>query len=213
VHPGSADFSRPRRFPKAWILGCCLLAATPAVAQLAEGNERLALPRRTLDEPFETPVFVAGHVGFGGDYRGFGPDLGYGGSVIFRPGSPVNLLGTLFRWNLGTVFNVDHQELDGGGSWTAVELIARRYFGNRGTREVPVRLFLGAGTGGALRTLEGADEAGDEAHWTWSAEIGQEWYFKPTHMLFVKGQYRWFLVDGRADGLWAVQFGAGLRWP
>jgi len=156
---------------------------------------------------------VAGHVGYGGDYRRWGPDLGFGGSIIFRPGSSVNLLGSLFRWNLGTILNLDHQELDGGGSWTSVDLLARRYFGNRGSREVPVNLFLGVGTGGALRTLQGAEDAEDEAHWTWLVEAGQEWYFKPTHMIFIKGQYRWFLVDERADGLWSVQFGAGFRWP
>jgi hypothetical protein len=193
------------------VLGLVLPAA--AAAELAEGNERLELPRRALDDPFATPVFVAGHVGYGGDYRGFGPDVGFGGAAIFRPGSTVNLLDALFRWNVGTILHLDHQTLEDGGSWTAVDIIARRYFGNRGSAEVEVNLFVGLGTGGAFRTLEEAEEAEDEVHWTWLVEAGQEWWFKPTHMIYLKGQYRWFLVDDRADGQWSAQLGIGLRWP
>ena len=184
-----------------------------ASAQLAEGNERLALPGSHLGESFENPVFVTGHVGIGGDYEGYGTDTGYGGSLIFRPGHPVNLLGTLFRWSVGTIAQVDYQRLDGGGSWTAIDLVARRYFGNRGTEAVPVNLFLGLGTGGAFRKLEGAEETEDETHWTWLVEAGQEWFFRPTHMIFIKGQYRWFLVDDEVDGQWSVMVGAGFRWP
>ena len=38
------------------------------IAGIEEGNPRLARPVSHLNEPFETPVFVTGHIGFGGDF-------------------------------------------------------------------------------------------------------------------------------------------------
>jgi len=185
----------------------------PASGQLAEGNDRLALPRSYLDEPFDGAVFVTGHGSIGGAYDGLGAGGGYGGTLIFRPGSPVNIFNALFRWNVGTVFQVDHQTLDNGGSWTSADIIVRNYFGNRGDRETEVTLFLGLGSGGSERRPEGAEREDYQMYWTWLVEGGQEWHFKPGFLFLVKAQYRWFLVDGDVDGMWSVQAGAGFRWP
>ena len=69
-------------------LGLALVLSTPAAAQLAEGNSRLKLPASHMNEPFENPVFLAGHIAYGGGFQKQSGDLGYGVSMIFRPGSP-----------------------------------------------------------------------------------------------------------------------------
>lgn len=75
------------------------MAGLPAavVAQLAEGNSRLEPPRSQLGQPFENPVFLAGHLTYGGGFQKQPGDQGYGGALIFRPGSPVNIFDGLLN--------------------------------------------------------------------------------------------------------------------
>ncbi len=182
-------------------------------AQLAEGNPRLSSPPTGLNQPFETPVFLAGHAAYGGGFRDQGGDLAYGGSLIFRPGSPVNFFSSFLHWQMGMVIQVDYLEVPDGGHITSGDLIMRKYFGNRGDRKVEVNLFLGLGTGisDIRRPHENDPEGGD--HWSILVEAGQEWYFKDTHMFFLKGQYRWMINAGRTWQTWSVLAGVGLAWP
>ena len=53
--------------------------------------------------------------------------------------------------------------------------------------------------------------AGD--HWSILVEAGQEWYFKPGLMFYVKGQYRWMINAGRTYRTWSVFAGLGVAWP
>lgn len=191
----------------------CLLVADQAVGQLAEGNDRLSLPKSHLDEPFEGAVFLTGHGSFGGGFQDGGADIGYGGSLIFRTGSPANFFNALFRWNMATVLQVDYQKLDGGGSWTSIDIIMRRHFSNRGDKNTEVNLFLGLGTGGSELGLDEGDHDDEPSYWTWLVEAGQEWHFKPGLLFLIRGQYRWFLMDSQVEGLWSVQAGLGIRWP
>lgn len=191
----------------------CFLVASPTAAQLAEGNDRLSLPQSHLDEPFDGAVFLTGHGSFGGGYDGRGADIGYGGSLIFRSGASANFFNALFRWNMATVLQVDYQKLDGAGSWTSIDFIMRRHFNNRGDRKTEVNLFLGVGTGGSERNLEGDVTDENQRYWTWLLEAGQEYHFKPGFLFLIRGQYRWFLIDSQVDGMWSVQAGVGFRWP
>jgi hypothetical protein len=198
-----------------FVLGVFLFLACsgPASAQLAEGNDRLSLPQSHLDEPFDGAVFLTGHASFGAGYDDRGADIGYGGSLIFRSGASANFFNALFRWNMATVLQVDYQKLDGGGSWTSIDLIMRRHFSNRGDSETEVNLFLGVGTGGSERHLEEDATDDGQRYWTWLVEAGQEWHFKPGFLFLIRGQYRWFLIDSQVDGMWSVQAGLGIRWP
>ena len=125
------------------------MAGLPAavVAQLAEGNSRLEPPRSQLGQPFENPVFLAGHLTYGGGFQKQPGDQGYGGALIFRPGSPVNIFDGLLNWRAGMVVQVDYLQIPDGGDITSADLIMRRYFNNRGDRKTEVNLFRGLGSG------------------------------------------------------------------
>ena len=186
---------------------------TPAAAQLAEGNSRLSLPQSQLGQPFENPVFLAGHFAYGGGFRDQHGDQGYGGALIFRPGSPVNIFDGLMNWTTGMVVQVDYLQIPDGGDITSADLILRRYFNNRGDRKTEVNIFLGLGSGISDIDRPDPDDVAAGEHWSILAEAGQEWFFKPTHMFFVKAQYRWMINAGRTWQSWSVMAGAGLSWP
>lgn len=197
-----------------WLtLALSVSLATRSTAQLTEGNDRLKLPPSQLDQPFETPVFVTGHWGFGGGFRDQPGDQGYGGSLIFRPGSPVNIFTGLLNWKAGMVVQVDYLKFPDGGDLTAADLILRRYFGNRGDRKVEVNLYLGLGTGAGQIDLPDPDDVANGDHWSLLAEAGQEWYFKPSFLFYLKGQYRWLINAGRTYQIWSVHVGVGFAWP
>ncbi len=197
------------------LMYCCLSVGldTSAQAQLAEGNSRLSLPQSQLGQPFENPVFLAGHWAYGGGFQDQHGDQGFGGSLIFRPGSPVNIFDGFMNWKTGMVVQVDYLKIPNGGDITSADLIMRRYFNNRGDQKTEVNFFLGLGSG--ISDIELSDPDDDEAgeHWSILAEAGQEWFFKPTHMLFIKAQYRWMINAGRTWQTWSIMVGAGIAWP
>jgi len=198
------------------LAGACLLAtgiADTANARLTEGNDRLKLPSSQLDRPFETPVFLAGHWTYGGGFQKQPADQGYGGSLIFRPESPVNIFTGLMNWQAGMVVQVDYMRIPEGGDVTSLDLILRRYFNNRGDRRTEVQPFLGLGTGAADVSLPDPDDNTSGEYWSILAEAGQEWFFKPSFLFLLKGQYRWLLNAGRTYGTWSVMVGAGFAWP
>jgi hypothetical protein len=186
---------------------------TSAFAQLAEGNSRLSLPQSQLGQPFENPVFLAGHLAFGGGFQDQHGDQGYGGALIFRPGSPVNIFDGFMNWETGMVVQVDYLKIPEGGDIISADLIMRRYFNNRGDRETEVNIFLGLGSGISDIERPDPDDVAAGEHWSILAEAGQEWYFKPTHMLFIKAQYRWMINACRTWRTWSIMAGAGIAWP
>jgi hypothetical protein len=190
-------------------VGLCSLAS----AQLAEGNSRLALPQSQLGQPFETPIFLVGHAAYGGGFRNQSGDLGFGGSLIFRPGSSVNIFGGILDWRAGMVIQVDYLKIPDGGDITSADLILRRYFFNRGDRKTEVNPFLGLGSGISKIGRPDPDDVAEGDHWSILLEAGQEWYFKPTFMFYLKAQYRWMINAGRTYRTWSVLMGAGFAWP
>jgi hypothetical protein len=204
------------RFVVLAILSTCALSVglqTPAAAQLAEGNSRLSLPQSQLGQPFENPVFLAGHFAYGGGFQDQHGDQGFGGALIFRPGSPVNIFDGFMNWTTGMVVQVDYLKIPEGGDITSADLILRRYFNNRGDRQTEVNIFLGVGSGISDIDRPDPEDVSAGEHWSILAEAGQEWFFKPTHMFFLKAQYRWMINAGRTWQTWSVMVGAGLSWP
>jgi len=201
------------------VLAVCLwLCSFPggqcrAQESLADGNPRLTPPRSHLGEPFAGKIFLAGHVAAGSGFRDHEPRLGWGGALIFRPGSTLNIFDGLFDWNAGMVLQGDYLEIAGDGRIMSYDLILRRYFANRGDREVEVRLFLGAGSGVSdIRHPADSGEVPEDA-WSLLVEGGQEWHFKPRFHLFIKGQYRWMINSGRTFGTWTAMAGMGFVLP
>lgn len=187
--------------------------ATESRAQLAEGNDRLSLPPSHLGKPFENPVFLTGHWTFGGGFQNQSGDQGYGGSLIFRPGSPVNIFSGFMNWRAGMAVQLDYLKTPDGGDITSLDLILRRYFGNRGDRKTEVNPFLGLGTGAADISRPDPNDNISGEYWSLLVEAGQEWYFKPAFMFLLKGQYHWLINAGRTYQVWSVQVGAGFSWP
>lgn len=187
--------------------------ADGAYAQLAEGNDRLKLPPSQLGKPFENPVFLTGHWAYGGGFQNQSGDQGYGGSLIFRPGSPVNIFAGVLNWRAGMVVQVDYLQIPDGGDITSLDLILRWYFNNRGDSQTQFHPFLGLGTGAADISRPDPNDLASGDHWSILVEAGQEWYFKPTFMFMVKAQYHWYLNAGRTYRTWSVLVGAGLAWP
>jgi hypothetical protein len=179
----------------------------------AEDNPRLALPRSHLGQPFEGETFLAVHGGAGGGYQGHDPRLGLGGSLIFRPGSTLNIFDGLFGWNTGMVLQADYLELQDDGRIMSYDLILRRYFADRGERKTEVRMFLGLGSGLSEITPPRDYADSKEDFWSLLVEGGQEWFFKPTHHLFVKAQYRWMISSGRTFRTWTLMAGIGIPLP
>ena len=111
------------------------------------------------------------------------------------------------------VVQADYLEVPDGGDITSVDLILRRYFNNRGDRKTEVNPFLGIGTGVSVIESPGEDDVAAGDHWSLMAEVGQEWFFKPTHMFYLKAQYRWLINAGRTYRTYSIHVGAGLVWP
>jgi hypothetical protein len=187
--------------------------AVPAAAQLTEGNDRLSLPTSHLDEPFENPIFVTVHGAFGGGFQKQSGDWGYGCSLVFRPGSPINIFDGWWNWQTGMVVQVDYLKVPDGGDILSADLIMRRYFNNRGDRKTEVNMFLGLGSGVSRITRPDPNDIVNADHWSILVEAGQEWYFKPRFTFFLKGQYRWMINGGLTFRTWSGLVGVGLTWP
>ena len=173
----------------------------------------LAFSRCSRSLVFENPVFLTGYGAYGGGFQKQSGDVGYGGALIFRPGSPINIFDGFLNWTTGMVVQIDYLKVQDGGDITSLDLIMRRYFKNRGDRKTEVNIFLGLGSGISEIQRPDANDISGGDHWSILAEAGQEWFFKPTHMLFLKGQYRWMINAGRTYRTWSVLVGSGLAWP
>jgi len=193
----------------------CLVILVPhdAVAGSPDENPRLSLPPSHLDAPFTSPVFATGYYGFGGGFRNQPGDSGYGGSLIFRPGSSVNPFGTLLDWNCSLVVQVDYLMIRSGGSILSGDLILRHYLNDRVGRDPAARLFLGVGTGASGIRLPDPADAANADYWSVLGEVGQEWDVGPGFMFFLKGQYRWMFDAGRTYQTWTAMVGFGAAWP
>lgn len=215
--PATGYLKKARWTSAVLITALWLLAGQAAVCRaqgsLGEGNPRLANPRSHLGEPFEGKIFLAGHIAGGSGFTDHEPRPGWGGALIFRPGSTLNIFDGLFGWNAGMVLQADYLEIAGDGRIMSYDLILRRYFANRGDPKVEVRLFLGVGSGVSEIRHPAGEGGGREDAWSLLFEGGQEWHFKPHFHLFIKGQYRGMINSGRTYGTWTAMAGMGVTLP
>ncbi|MBM4129586.1 hypothetical protein FJ250_00960 [bacterium] len=197
------------------LLGTLLWALWPlpaAGAPTLQGR-RLEPPASRLGRPEGEPPFVCAHLAFGGAFAQGRGQAGGGLSVIFRPPAAADFLDFLHDWNTGLVLQADRLGLPGGGRVLSVDLLLRRYFGERGDGRTSILPFAGAGPG-ASSAWPGRDgRAPGLKYWSLVLEGGQEWRFARGHLLMVKGQVRILGQDGTDWTTWAAQVGLGLPFP
>ncbi len=190
-----------------------LLAVSAASGQIAENNPRLALPARQLQRPYNAPVFITGHLGFGGSFQYGHGEPNYGASIVFRPGSSANFLNFLHNLHSAMVLRLDHQRLGLDGRIFSGDLIFRRYFSDRGSAETEVLPFVGLGLGASDVNAPPGDGAGNSRYWSYLAEAGQEWYFRPNVLVVARFQYRLFNYGDVFVSTWTVSGAIGIPVP
>ncbi|MCB1183817.1 hypothetical protein KDM41_10315 [bacterium] len=188
------------------------VAATPE--QPEPTNRRLTSPQSRLHEPFAEPIFLTGHLAFGGASPFGHGYAGYGASLIFRPGSSANFFNFLYDWRSAMVLRLDYQKLDRqAGRAFSGDLILRRYLSDRGDHRAEVLPFAGLGFGATDVQVPPSDGGGNSRYWSWLVEVGQEWYFLHDYVLVARLQYRHFGYGGISMDAWAVSGAIGIPVP
>jgi len=193
-------------------LGLLVIVNTPASARITENNSRLSRPDSRLHRPYEAPVFMTGHLGAGGAFQYDGVQLNYGGSFIFRPGSSANFFDFLSKLKSAMVLRLDYQGVEANGRLLSADLLLRRYLSTPakdGTERLP---FLGLGLGASDVNLPAAG-GGNSRYWSYVAEVGQEWFFRPSFVLVARAQYRLFSYGDVFVSTWSVSGAVGIPVP
>jgi len=152
-------------------------------------------------------------LGVGGSFQFEHGKANYGGSFIFRPGSSANFFDFLSKLNSAMVLRLDYQALDSDSRNLSADLIVRHYFENRGTAETEVLPFLGLGLGASDMNLPAGSGATDSRYWSYLAEAGQEWFFRPNFVVVARIQYRLFNYGDVFVSTWAVSGAVGIPVP
>lgn len=189
-----------------WTLALVLALAGPAGAE----NSRLSLPKTGLGDPYETPIFLAGHgsLGFAGVMDGV--QYGGGATFVMRPGTAERFLPFLQDWNTSLVLQAEYHRVNDDQRILSGGMIFRRYLRpmrSPTTERIP---FVGLGVGASEVSLA---LGGFETGWEFLAEAGQEWSPRSDLLVCWKLQYRDYRYHGRDFSHWAVQAGVGMPWP
>ena len=206
---------RPGLFWLGGLLLVSLLLVSPVLAQSSTRytSKRLESPRATLNQPFDAPIFLGGYGQFGGGFDYDQGQPGYGGIIMFRPGSAANFLPFLYDWNSSLVLQVDYQKVSSTSRILSGDLIIRHYFDDMRDPHTKVSTFVGGGVGGSEVILPpGADKSHDQ-YWSFLVEFGQEWNYPERCIIFVKGQFRYYNYGGYNFSTWSVQAGFGFPLP
>ncbi len=196
-----------------------LLIALPGVvstgvqAQITENNPRLSLPSSRLHRDYEQPIFITGHVGLGGAFQYDQGKVNYGTSLIFRPGSAANFLDFLYNMNSAMVLRLDVQNIGDEARVFSGDFILRKYFEDRGREQSQVLPFVGLGIGASDVTLPLDAGGGGARYWSFTGEVGQEWYFRPQLVVVARAQYRWFSSGDVFVSTWTVSGAVGIPVP
>lgn len=176
-------------------------------------SDRLSNPGSTLGEPFASPIYLGGHVAFGGAFNYDQGNTGYGLELIMRPGAAVKYLSFLFRQNIGLVLQADYMNVDSDRRILSGDFILRKYFADMRYPEGKVSPFLGLGFGASEITLQPPDGTGIDKYWCGVVEGGMEWDISHKYVAYVKGQYRYYNYHGMNYSNWSCMVGAGIPLP
>lgn len=176
-------------------------------------NRRLEPPASSLHDSFTAPIFITGHLGFGGGLQHDQFQFNYGGSIIFRPEAAVNFLGFLGNINSAMVLQGDYQKLTPDSRILSGDLIVRHYFTDRGDAGTEVLPFLGVGLGASDVRIIAAEGNATARYWSWLVETGQEWYFKPNVIFVARIQFRHFSYNHVTATTWSVSGALGIPVP
>ncbi|MFT5232203.1 MAG: hypothetical protein ACI9UK_000527 [Candidatus Krumholzibacteriia bacterium] len=177
-------------------------------------NPRLEPPPSNLHtSSFDAPIFITGHLGFGGSLQYDQFQLNYGGSIIFRPKAAGNFLSFLDRINTGMVLQLDYQHLTSESRILSSDLVFRHYFDDRGDEKTEVLPFLGFGFGASDVRVITEEGNADSRYWSWLIEAGQEWSFKPNVMFVARFQFRNFSYNDVSATTFTISGALGLPLP
>ncbi len=191
------------------MVGRGVLAQTSSVPE----NPRLSLPRGVLNQPLDDPIFLVGFLGLGGGLDYDQGQLGYGGAILFRPGSASRFLAPLYDWRTALLLQADYQKVSGENRIFSGDLVLRRYLDSLDELQVGASPFMGAGLGASEVELPAGAGARFQKGWSFLLEIGQEWTIRQKSLAFVKAQYRHYRNEGYNFSTWSVQAGLGLALP
>lgn len=176
-------------------------------------SKRLELPRGTLNQPLEDHIFLGlfGQVGGGFEFQN--GKLGYGGKILFRPGSAAHFLRALHDWNASLYIQADYQKVSNENRIFSGDVVIRPYWDDMRDPGSKVSPFFGVGIGASEVELPPGSTDRFQKSWSWLVEIGQEWTHQGKYMIEVKAQYRRYKKGEFDFSTWSVQAGAGVPWP
>lgn len=202
--------NRRIRFPGIGFGVLLAIVLVLSTGQALAENARLSLPKSGLEQPSESPIFLAGHasVGFGGAVDGLRP--GGGASFVLLPGNAERFLPILQGWNTALVLQAEYHRINDTQRILSGGALFRRYFGPVDSAGQGPVFFAGPGVGASEVELAGG---GFEKGWEWLVEAGQQWRPRHDRLVFWQLEYRWYDHHGQDFSHWSVKVGAGLPWP
>jgi hypothetical protein len=187
------------------------ISTFPATA--AAENRRLSVPHSNLDNPFQAPVFLAGHVALaaGGVAEGF--QKGGGAVFLFRPGASDRFLDFLYGLNASMVLQAEYHRVNDLQRVLSGDMIVRRYVEDFSAPAPRKSFFYGLGIGASEVTLTAEDGGGLEIGLGIVAEAGQEWNLQRSMLAYWQIQYRSYRNKGHDLSHWSFKVGAGIPLP
>jgi hypothetical protein len=186
-------------------------AASAAEPRLTDGNDRLSRPRSHLHRSYDGPVFVFAQLGAGGSFQHDNLQYGYGGGIVFRPGSAAHFLDRLYDLDTGLVLQGDYQKVAADARLLSADGILRHYLDDRAVGEsVEVRPFIGAGLGATDARIPASEGGGRDRYFSWLIEGGQEWVIDGRYLVLVRGQFRRYSHDGHNFSGWSLRVAGGI---
>ena len=169
-----------------WIAGWVVLflavvAGGPSGAQ--SGNPRLARPHSHLGSPFQSPVFVTGHVAVGAGGVMESLQNGVGAMFLFRPCEADRFMDFLNGWNSSLVLQAEYHRVNSDQRILSGDMIIRRYIRDFTLTTPSKATFVGVGIGASEVTLVPPDGRGFEIGWEYVFEGGQEWNLRENFLI------------------------------
>ena len=195
-----------------WLIGLFFVSYGGLCLSQTE-NSRLSLPHSHLGSPFQSPIFVTGHVALAAGGVVDGLQTGAGATFLFHPGEADHFLDFLHGWNSSLVLQAEYHHVNADQRILSGDMIIRRYLDEFSVPTPRKATFVGLGIGASEVTLVPPDGSGFETGWEFIAEAGQEWNLRPNFLAYWQLQYRSYEYHGHDFSHWSLKLGAGIPWP